>query len=112
MLLVELRREDAIAIMEEEAIAMVRWDRFAQLLQCPGGRGMCRHIDMQDPACRVFHEHKHVEEAKGRRDHDTEVTGHDRLGMIAHKGPPALRRRAFPSTRVQALGQILPYGAW
>ena len=109
---VKLRREDAIAIMEEEAIAMVRWERFAQLLQCPGGCGMCGHIDMQYPACRVFHEHKHVEEAKGRRHHDTEITGHDRLGMIAHKGSPALRRRAFPSTRVQTLGQILPYGAW
>ena len=109
---VKLRREDAIAIMDEEAIAMVRWDRFAQLLQCPGGCGMRGHIDMQNPACGVFHQHKHVEEAKGRRDHHTEVTGHDRLGMIAHKGPPALRRHTFPSTRVQALRQILPDGAW
>ena len=32
---VELRREDAIAIMEEKAIVMIRWDGFAQLLQCP-----------------------------------------------------------------------------
>ena len=109
---VELRREDAIAIMEEEAIIMVRWERFAQLLQCPGSGGMRGHIDMQNPACRVFHEHKHGEEAKGRRNHHTEITGHDRLGMMAHKGPPSLGRGAFPSPRVQALGQILAYGAW
>ena len=44
---IELRREDAIAIMDEEAVAMVRWDRFAQLLQCPGGSGMRSHINMQ-----------------------------------------------------------------
>ena len=74
---------------------MVRWDRFAQLLQRPWGRGMRRHIDMQDPAGGVFHDHKDVEEAKGRRDHHAEVARDDRLGMIAHKGPPALGRRAF-----------------
>ena len=60
----------------------------------------------------MFHEHKHVEEAKGRRDHDAEITGHDGPGMIADKGLPALRRRTFPSTRVQAFRQILAYGAW
>ena len=109
---VELRREDAIAIMEEKAIVMIRWDCFAQLLQGPGGGGMRGHIDVQNPACCMFHEHKHVEETTGRRDHHTEITGHDRLGMIAHKGPPSLGRCAFPSPRVEMLGQILAYGAW
>src|SRR5215470_18240566 len=109
---VELRREDAIAIMEEKAIVMIRWDCFAQLLQGTGGGGMRGHIDVQNPACCMFHEHKHVEEAKGRRDHDAEITGHDGPGLIAYKGLPALRRRTFPSPRVQAFRQILAYGAW
>ena len=110
--LVELLREDAVAVMDEEAVGMVRWNRFAQLLQRPRGRGMRRHIGMEDAAGGMFHDHKHVEEAKGRRDHDTEVTRHDRLGMIAHKGLPALGRHAFPSPRVQALRHILAHGAW
>jgi len=41
-----------------------------------------------------------------------EITGHDRLGMITHNGLPALRRRALPWPRVQALRQIFAYGAW
>jgi hypothetical protein len=109
---VELRSEDAIAIMEEKAIVMSRWDGFAQLLQGPEGGGTCGHIDVQHPACCMFHEHKHGEEAKGRRDHDAAITGHDRPGMMAYKGLPALRRRTFPSPRVQALRQIRAYGAW
>ena len=76
---------------------MVRWDRFTQLLQRPGRRGVRGHIGMQNPAGRVFHHHKHIEEAKGRRDHHAEVTGDDRLGMIADKGSPALRCRTLPS---------------
>ncbi len=51
-----------------------------------------------------------LEEAKGCCDHHTEITGHNGLGMIAHKGLPALGRRTFPSPRVQALGPILAYG--
>src|SRR5262245_56246487 len=84
---IKLRREYAIAIMDEEVVAMGRWDRFAQLLERPRRCGMCGCIDMQEPAGRVFHHDKHVEEAKGRRDHHTEITRHDRLGMIARKGP-------------------------
>src|SRR5215468_2799427 len=37
--LVELVREDAIAVMDEEAIGMVSGNRFAQLLECPGCSG-------------------------------------------------------------------------
>src|SRR5437773_1326268 len=98
--------------MEEEVITMVCWERFAPLLQGPGSCGVRCDIAMQDSTRRVFHEHKNIEETKGRRDHHTEVTGHDCLGMIAHKGPPSLRRRTFPSTRVQALRQIRPDSAW
>ena len=110
--LVKLLGENAVAVMQQEAVTMVRGDGFAQLPQGPGSGGMCGHIDVQNPACCMFQEHKHVEETKGRRDHDAEITGHDGPGMIAYKGLPALRRRTFPSTRVRALRQILAYGAW
>lgn len=32
---VELRRENAIPIMQEETVGVIRWDGCAQLLQCP-----------------------------------------------------------------------------
>ncbi len=63
---------------------------------------------MQNPASRVFHDHKDVEEAKGRGDHHAEVTGDECLGMIADKGPPALGWSVFPPAAIQVLGQVLP----
>ena len=67
---------------------------------------------MQHAAGRVFHDDKHVEETKGRRDDDAKVTRDDGMGMITHKRPPALGRGAFPSTVFQALGHVLAYSAW
>ena len=61
------------------------------------------HIAMQDPARGVFHDHKDIEEPKGRRHYHTEVTGDDSCGMIADKRPPTLGRHALPwpwSTRL------------
>jgi hypothetical protein len=97
--------------MDEEAVAMISRDGFAELLERPVGRGMGRHMAVEYAARGVLHHHKDVEKAKGRRDHHTEITRHDRLGMLAHKDAPALCRRAFPSSRVQARGQILAYSA-
>ena len=109
--LVELRGEDAIPVMEEEAIAMVSWDRFAQLLQRPCSRGVRGHIDMQDAAGGMFHHDKDIEQAKGGRDHHTEITGDDRLGMVAHKRHPALGRHPFAWSRGLALRHIFAYRA-
>ena len=109
---VELGREDTIAVMHEEAIAMVRWDRLTQLLECPVSRGMRRHIAVEHEARGMLHHDKHVEQAKGRRHDHAEVTGDDRRGMIADKRPPALGWRVFPPTVTQVLRQVLPDGAW
>src|SRR2546427_1085604 len=64
--LIELLREDAIPSMDEEAVAMISRDRFAQLLHRPVGRGVCRHIAMHNTAGRVWPEHKHTEKEKKR----------------------------------------------
>ena len=48
--LVKLRGENAITVMDEEAIGMVRRDRFAQVLERPVCCGMRGHIGMEDPA--------------------------------------------------------------
>ena len=57
----------------------------------------------------VFHHHKDVEEMKGRRHHHTDITGDDRLGMVADKGPPALGRHAVMTPVIQAVGEVLAY---
>src|SRR6267142_6490908 len=83
-LLIELLGEHAVAVMDQETVAVINRDGFAKLLDRPLGRGVRRHIGMQDSAACVFHHHKHVERLEGGSDHDAEITGDNRLGMIAH----------------------------
>jgi hypothetical protein len=111
-MLVKLRGENAVPIMQEETVSVISWDGFAQLLQYPLGSGMCRHMTVEYAARRMFHHDKDVEQAKGGRDYDTEVTCDDRLGMIAHKGAPVLRGRAFASTMVHAPRHVFAHCAW
>jgi hypothetical protein len=50
----QLRREDTVSVMDEEAIGVVRWDCFPQLLQCPVRGGMRRDGGVEKTAGRVF----------------------------------------------------------
>ena len=110
--LVKLLRENTVAVMEQETVGVVGGHRFAQLLECPGSSGMGRHIDVEDTPRRVFHEHEDIQETKGRRHDDAEITGHDGLGMIAHKGLPALGCGSFAWPMLPALGHVFPHRAW
>jgi hypothetical protein len=83
--LVELLGEDRIAVMNQETVWVISWDRSAQLLQRPPCRGVRGHSDVEDSTCLVFHDDKNIKLARGRRDHDAEVTRDDRLGMVADK---------------------------
>ena len=86
--------------MDEEAVAMVRWNGFPQLWQGPRRRGMRRHIDVQQSAAGVFDDHKDTEDAEGCRHCDTKVAGHNRLGMIPDEGRPALGLHALAGPSV------------
>jgi hypothetical protein len=68
-------------------------------------------IGVQHQARGVFHDHQDVEQAKGCRDHNAKVTGHNRLGMVADKGPSVLGWRAFPPTVISVPRQVFPDGA-
>jgi hypothetical protein len=80
--LVEVVREDAVAVMEEEPALMVRWYRFAELLCGPLGRGMHGHMAMQNPTRGVLHQHEDIKEKKVRRDHRAEIAGDDGFGWL------------------------------
>jgi hypothetical protein len=105
--LVELRREDAIAVMYEVTVGMVSRDRFAQLLESPLGDGVYGYVGMQATADRMIGDDKHIEAAKAGCDHHTEIIRHDRLRMVADLDPPALRRGAIMLTTAQRLEHIL-----
>ena len=55
-LLIQLLRENAILVVDEEAIGMVRWHGCRQLLEGPRCRGLSRDIGMQDfrVACSIM----------------------------------------------------------
>lgn len=88
--LIKLQGEDAIPVMQEKAIGVVSRDRLAQLLHGPLRGGVCGDVAVQEAPCRVFHDHKNVQQVKGRRDDHTKVAGDNGLGMVPDKGGPAL----------------------
>ena len=51
---VELRRENAIAVMDEKTVAMVRGDGFSQLLQCPRRSGVGCHIAVHNRVVKIL----------------------------------------------------------
>ena len=97
--------------MDQEPIGVIRGNGFTQLLQRPLRRRMRGHIDMQQAAAYVFNDHKHLEDAEGRGDSDTEVTHHDRLSMVTQKGRPALGLNTSTWTRIEMFWHVLSYGA-
>jgi hypothetical protein len=107
--LVEFVREDTVPVMDEKSVPMVSRNRFAELLDGPLGRRMCRDIGMQNSARRVLHQDEDIEEAKGRCDHRAEIAGDNGLGVVTDKRPPALGRDAVVRTTVEALGHIFAY---
>ena len=60
---IELRGEDAIAVVNDEPVALVSGNALAELLQCPFRRGMLRHIEVDDSA----RSHLHHEVLSGKR---------------------------------------------
>lgn len=58
--LVETLGENTVPVMEQKPVVIVRRDRCTQLLLCPWRAGMRRHVDVQDAACGMFDDHKHI----------------------------------------------------
>jgi hypothetical protein len=63
---------------------------------------------MKDLAPAQFHNHEYRKDTESGCEHDEEVAGHHRLGMIANEGQPALARIGLAAG---ALPQILADGA-
>src|SRR5712692_2188307 len=52
---------DAVAVTQEIPWCLVPGTRFDHLLRRPLGRGMLRHVDVDDPPSIVGEDHKHEE---------------------------------------------------
>jgi len=80
--------------MNEVAKPIRQPDHFTQLLQRPRRGRMRRDVDVQQlPRC-MMDEYEDVQGSKRRCDCYEEVTGDDRLRVIAQKSRPTLNRLA------------------
>ena len=93
--LVNFLSEDAIAIMDDEAVGMIVRQRFPELLQCPFRRGIGCDDVVETPAASDLHDDQDVQGAEGGGDHREEVAGHHDPGVVTDNGQPAL----FPVRR-------------
>lgn len=106
--LIQLSGEDAVTVMDYEAIRVVARERFPELLQGPLGRGMIRYPKVEDLAAAKFHHDEYIKDAEPGREHHQEITGNDHLGVITDEGQPPLGRILSGTT---ASTQILPHRA-
>src|SRR5215469_3362739 len=106
----DVRGEDAIAIVDEEALGMTAGQSFSELLHRPFRRGIRGDVVVGNLAGSDLHDDEDVEGAEAGGDHHEEVTGHHGLGMMADKGQPALFRLWRPHWTVSM--EVLPDGAW
>src|SRR5215472_6286179 len=63
--LVDFFSEDAISIVDDEAVGMVAWQRFPELLQRPFGRGMGGDVVVENPAGSDLYDDEDVEGPEG-----------------------------------------------
>src|SRR5215471_11171499 len=84
--LVDLLSEDAVAIVDQEAVGMISWQRFPELLQRPFRRGMGSDVLVENPAGSDLYDDEDVEGPEGGGDHHEEVAGHHGFGMITDEG--------------------------
>lgn len=75
--LVEVARENAVAIVKQEFVETLISHRLSQLLQCPSRGRMRGDIEMDKAAAVVLDDNEHIQEAKPRGDGNEEVTGNE-----------------------------------
>src|SRR5215471_11009204 len=108
--LVDIRREDAVAIVDDETIRMIARQGFPELLQRPFRRGMGRDVVVENLAGSDLHDNEDVEGTEWGGDHHEEIASHHYLGVVVDEGQQALFRVRRAHRTVFA--KVLADGAW
>src|SRR5215472_18291091 len=90
--LVDILREDAVAIVDDEAVRMIARQGLPELLQRPFRRGMGSDVLVENLAGSDLHCNEDVEGSECGGDHHEEVASHHCLGVVVDEGQPALFR--------------------
>ena len=64
--IVESGGEDCVVVVEDKSVRVVRGNGLTQLLEGPGGGRMRRHVEVNNAARRMFHDHQHVKQPESR----------------------------------------------
>lgn len=93
--LIDLFGENGIPVVDQDAIAVIGWNGFAELLRGPLSSRMRRDMGVKQSATLMLDDHKDIEHSECCSDRNAEVARDDAFGMIADKGGPALRLTVF-----------------
>jgi len=99
--IVDVPREDGVAIVDEPAIAVVTGDGLSELLESPLRCGMLRDVEMQQTPAAELHDDEHVQDLEAGGHDREEVAGNNGLSMVADKGGPALIGLSVSGRRVE-----------
>lgn len=83
--LIDLSREDGVAVMNQKLVGMIECEHFAELLDRPLRGGMGRDVGVDDAARADLHGDKNVEDPEIQRDRLEEIAGNDGRGMVAYE---------------------------
>jgi hypothetical protein len=78
--------------MDGISISFIASDAFSEFLERPFSGWMSGDVEMKDAPGGNFDDNEHVEKLKRGRDHDEEVAGDNRFGMIPLECHPSLLR--------------------
>src|SRR5215831_4804753 len=108
--LVGIRRKDAVAVVDDEAVRMIARQGFPELLQRPFRRGMGSDVLVENLTGSDIHYNEDVEGTECGGDHHEEIASHNYLGMIVDEGQPALFRVRRAHRTV--IAKVFTDGAW
>jgi hypothetical protein len=89
---VNVGREDGIAVVHHEAVRFIADHNTSELLCRSLGCRVFGDIPMEDPTCADLHHQEHKNKPESGRDGYEEIAGEDLGGVIADKRTPRLRR--------------------
>lgn len=104
-------REDAVAIVADEPVAVRSSEDLPEQLHGPRGGRVRGDVDVHEAAAPDFKRNKDGEDSACRGHRDTEVACHEGLGVIPHESRPPLPGRAAASPITPA-AHVSVDGAW
>jgi hypothetical protein len=89
-MLIQFGRETPLLVVKQEAMAVIAWKCFAQLVERPLGGGVLGDVEVENASRSDLHGDKYIQDTETGSNRDEEVAGHNSVGMVAHECGPTL----------------------